>query len=378
MTPETENELADIIRAANAPLRIRGGGTRPIGRPVDGQPLSTASLTGIKLYEPGALTLVVAAGTPVQEIDAALDAEGQRLPFEPMDHRGLLGTTGSPTIGGVVAANVSGPRRIQCGAARDFLLGVRFVDGQGQIIRNGGRVMKNVTGYDLVKLMAGSYGTLGVLTEVALKVLPRPQATVTLRLEGLVDNCAMAALSRALASPYEVTGAAHMQEGPGGVPVTLIRLEGFTNSVSYRADALRRLLAEFGDATLETDPEDTGATWKALRDVTPFHGRAGTVWRLSVKPTDAPGILAACPGCTAIYDWGGGLIWLLAPEGSDLTGAALRKKIAAQGGHATLIRGVDPEPFHPRPAPVAQLEQGLRQRFDPKGILNPGLMGSVA
>ena len=179
MTPETEAELAAIITGAEGPLRIEGGGTRPIGGASNGARLSTSAMTGVELYEPGALTLVVRAGTPLDEVEATLAAEGQRLAFEPMDHRGLLGTSGTPTIGGVVAANVSGPRRIQAGACRDFLLGVRFVDGQGRIIRNGGRVMKNVTGYDLVRLMAGSYGTLGVLTEVALKVLPAPRATGT-------------------------------------------------------------------------------------------------------------------------------------------------------------------------------------------------------
>src|SRR6056297_261805 len=235
MTPQTEAELAEIIKQAEGPLRVEGGSTRPIGGASNGARLSTAAMTGIETYEPGALTLVVRAGTPVAEVEAALDAEGQRLAFEPMDHRGLLETQGTPTIGGVVAANVSGPRRIQAGACRDFLLGVRYVDGQGRVIRNGGRVMKNVTGYDLVRLMAGSYGTLGVLTEVALKVLPRPRSTGVLRLEGLNDAQAITALSRTLGSPYEVTGAAHLQRDESGAPVTMIRLEGFENSVAYRA-----------------------------------------------------------------------------------------------------------------------------------------------
>src|SRR6056297_2062864 len=198
MTPSTEADLAAIIRDADGPLRIEGGGTRPVGGASNGARLSTAAVTGVALYEPGALTLVARAGTPGAEIEAVLAAEGQRLAFEPMDHRGLLGTEGTPTIGGVVAANGSGPRRIQAGACRDFLLGVRYVDGQGRVIRNGGRVMKNVTGYDLVRLMAGSYGTLGVLTEVALKVLPTARSTGVLRIEGLGDADAIATLSRAL------------------------------------------------------------------------------------------------------------------------------------------------------------------------------------
>ncbi len=174
----------------------RGGGTRSVGRPVTGDVVQTGGLSGISLYEPGALTLVVKAGTPLAEIEAALEAEGQRLPFEPMDHRGLLGTDGTPTIGGVVASNASGPRRIQVGACRDFMLGVRFVDGQGTVIKNGGRVMKNVTGYDLVKLLCGSWGTLGVLSEVSLKVLPKPGSAATLTLHGLDVAQAVAAMSR--------------------------------------------------------------------------------------------------------------------------------------------------------------------------------------
>lgn len=376
LTPETEAELADILRGADAPLRIRGGGTRPLGAPVDGAPLTTAGLAGIALYEPGALTLVAGAGTPLAEVEATLAAEGQRLAFEPMDHRGLLGTEGVPTIGGVFAANVSGPRRIQVGAARDFLLGVRFVDGQGRVIRNGGRVMKNVTGYDLVKLMAGSFGTLGILTEVALKVLPRAQATAVLRLEGLDDKTAIAALCRALGSPYEVTGAAHLQKGMDGAPVTMIRLEGFEASVAYRAEALQARLAEFGEATIDTDAERARAGWADVRDVRPFRHRAGDVWRLSVRATDAPGLVARIDGAEALYDWGGGLVWLLVPEGEQ--GADIRKGVADKGGHATLIRGDRTGgAFQPLPAPVAALQDGLRRRFDPKGILNPGLMGQA-
>ena len=375
MTPQTEAELAEIITQAQGPLRVEGGGTRPIGGASNGARLSTSEMTGIEFYEPGALTLVVRAGTPVAEVEAALDAEGQRLAFEPMDHRGLLETQGTPTIGGVVAANVSGPRRVQAGACRDFLLGVRFVDGQGRVVRNGGRVMKNVTGYDMVKLMAGSYGTLGVLTEVALKVLPRPRATGTLLCEGLDDTAAIRVLCRALGSPYEVSGAAHLQRGQDGAPVTKIRLEGFADSVTYRAGELQKLLADAGRFTLETDPDRTAAIWRDIRDVAPFHGRAGDVWRLSVKPTDAPEIVAALPGAEAVYDWGGGLVWLLVPEGTGAT--EIQQAVAQRGGHATRLRGAGTDAFHPLPAPVAALQTGLRHRFDPRGILNPGLMAEA-
>ncbi|QGY00460.1 glycolate oxidase subunit GlcE [Roseovarius faecimaris] len=379
MEPRNEEELANIVAGASAPMRIEGGGTRPIGHVTDAPVLSTRGLSGITLYEPGALTLVAQAGTPLAEAEAALAAEGQRLAFEPMDHRALLGTSGAPTLGGMVAANVSGPRRIQVGACRDSLLGVRFVDGRGQVIRNGGRVMKNVTGYDLVKLMAGSYGTLGVLTEVALKVLPIPAATGVLLFEGLSDERAVSALSRALRSPFEVTGAAHTQKGLDGAPVTMIRLEGSEASVAYRADRLTAELSEFGSCALETDPENTKAGWTWVRDVAPFHGRDGTVWRLSVKPTEAPAIVAALTGAEALYDWGGGLIWLFCPAGCGVDGRRIRAALAEHsGGHATLIRGDDPHPFQPLAEPLQTLQTGLRARFDPRGLFNPGRMGQAA
>ncbi|MEO1139377.1 MAG: glycolate oxidase subunit GlcE [Pseudomonadota bacterium] len=377
LTPESEAELAELVAGATEPLRIFGGGTRPIGVPVNGQPLTTSGLSGVVLYEPGALTLVAQAGTPVAEIEKTLAGEGQRLAFEPMDHRGLLGTTGEPTIGGVFAANVSGPRRIQTGAARDFLLGVRFVDGQGQITRNGGRVMKNVTGYDLVKLMAGSFGTLGVVTEVALKVLPRSHHVATIILSGASDADAVMAMSDTLGSPYEVTGAAHLPDAPGGTSQTYIRVEGFEKSVAYRSEELRKRLTRFGTVTLETDPDKNATLWQGIRDVAPFHGGTGDVWRLSVKPGDAPGIMARLGEAQALYDWGGGLVWLQVPEGQQ--GQVIRDAISAVGGHATLIRGNRAAGvFQPLSPAIAALQDGLRARFDPRGMLNPGLMGRAA
>lgn len=374
MEPETEGDVAEAIAGAAGPLRIVGGGTRPIGRPTLGEPLSTARLSGVTMYEPGALTLSARAGTPLAEIGATLAAEGQRLAFEPMDHRGLLGTEGEPTIGGVVAANVSGPRRIQAGACRDFLLGVRFVDGTGSAIKNGGRVMKNVTGYDLSKLMAGSWGTLGVLTEVSLKTLPTTAATAVLLIEGLSDERAIAALSAALGSPFEVTGAAHLPVGLDGDPVTMIRIEGFETSVSYRAGRLRELLSGFGPAEVETNPERTAAGWAWVRDVEAFHGKTGDVWRLSVKPADAPEIAARIGAERLVYDWGGGLVWALTGAGEDI-----RERIGKFSGHATLVRASEKTraripAFQPEAAPVAAISAGLRAKFDPRGILNPGLM----
>tara|TARA_R110002051_G_scaffold183061_3_gene252694 strand:+ start:14156 stop:15238 length:1083 start_codon:yes stop_codon:yes gene_type:complete len=359
MTPHSETELAQMMTETRTPLRIKGGGTRPIGR-ATGKTLSTAKLSGITLYEPGALTLVAQAGTPVAEIEKALAKENQRLAFEPMDHRALLGTKGTPTIGGVVAANVSGPRRIAVGAARDFMLGVRFVDGAGNIIKNGGRVMKNVTGYDLVKLLTGSYGTLGVLTEVSLKVLPAVNATLTLTLAGLDDASAIKAMSAALSSPYEVTGVAHDPRQSR----THFRLEGFAASIAYRAGELAKKLSSFGAAS------QTKTDWTAIRDVTSFADTSGDVWRISVKPSDAAALAAKLGADAVQYDWGGGLIWALCPAGHDL-----RRAMGDTAGHATLIRGTGNGPtFHPEPAPLAAISQGLRARFDPCGILNTGIM----
>ena len=364
MTTKTEEELAEVIASAKGPLRITGGGTRPIGQ-TDGTPLSTAKMKGITLYEPGALTIVAKAGTPVADIEKALAKENQRLAFEPMDHQPLLGTKGKPTIGGVVAANVSGPRRISVGACRDFMLGVRVVDGSGAIIKNGGRVMKNVTGYDLVKLMSGAYGTLGVLTEVSLKVLPDVAAYGMLTLDGLDDATAVAAMSAALSSPYEVTGVAHDPQ----TSKTMFRLEGFEASVTYRADALTKHLAKFGTAAATFDAKKVKTTWAAIRDVTSFAGEDGDVWRLSVKPSDAPGLVAKMGAKAVQFDWGGGLIWALT-DGGDL-----RARLGEFAGHATLVRGTADAPvFHPEPAPLVAITAGLRAKFDPRGILNKGLM----
>lgn len=380
MTPANEQELTEAIRAAytdGTGLRIQGGGTRQaLGNPCrSNSMLSTAGLSGISLYEPGALTIVAGAGTPLAEIESALAAEGQRLPFEPMDHRALLGSGGETTIGGVVACNISGPARIQAGACRDSLIGVRFVDSTGAVIKNGGRVMKNVTGYDLVKLMAGSYGTLGVLTEVAFKVLPRPETAATLWIEGLSDTDAVRAMSAALGSPYEISGAAHAQKGMKDTPVTMIRVDGFETSVSYRMAQLQSLLAEFGEPVVEADAARSQMIWNGVRDCMSFAKQTGDVWRISVKPSDGPKVTAKLGDADCVFDWGGGLIWALTPDGTDA-----RATMDNIPGHATLIRGGDETrtrlgAFHPEPAPVAALTQTLRQKFDPGGILNPGIMG---
>ena len=223
LNPESEAALVAALRETAEPLQIMGGGTRPIGNIAPAKILSTSRLQGITLYEPGAMTLVAKSGTTIEEIETILTAEKQRLAFEPMDHRAILRTSGHPTLGGVIAANVSGPRRIQVGAARDFALGVTFVDGTGQVLSNGGRVMKNVTGYDLVKLMSGSWGTLGVLTEVALKVLPIAETQATLNVHVATWADAVACMSAALGTPFDVSGAATVQAEDGGFD-SLIRV----------------------------------------------------------------------------------------------------------------------------------------------------------
>lgn len=360
LSPETEFELAEAIRAATGPLSIRGGGTRSgaSSGAGPGEVLSVAAMTGVVLYEPGALTLVARAGTPLAHVEELLAAEGQRLAFEPPDLRPLLGTGGDSTLGGVFAANASGPRRIQAGAARDFLLGVRLVDGSGTVIANGGRVMKNVTGYDLVKLMAGSRGALGVLTEVALKVLPKPETEATLVLPVAQAGAAVAVLSAALGSPWDVTGAAFLP-GRGA----LIRVEGFAQSVRYRCERLAALLAVQGAAEI-LDALASVALWREVRDVAPFHGRPGDVWRISVRPSEGPEVLARLAPDQALLDWGGGLVWALMPVGTDV-----RARLAGLAGHATRLRGSGPGPDLPPEAPgIAALTRGLRQKFDPRGL----------
>ncbi|MBD3664878.1 FAD-binding protein [Sulfitobacter aestuariivivens] len=373
-TPSSEAEVRELIADADAPLSVQGGGTR--GFAGAGEVLSVSGLSGVTLYEPGALTMVARAGTPISEIEGALGQNNQRLAFEPMDHRTLLGVQGDPTIGGVFGANVSGPRRIAVGAARDFLLGVRFVDGSGAVVKNGGRVMKNVTGYDLVKLMAGSFGTLGVMTEVSFKVLPQPETQTTLVLHGLDIGAGVAAMSQALGTPFEVTGAAHDPNGAGDGARTMLRLEGFEGSVGYRCGALRDRLAHGADISV-LEGEESETAWRKVRDVEMLAETQGDVWRISCKPSDAPHLIARTGSDQLQLDWGGGLIWMQVPEGHDL-----RADLGDFDGHATLVRAdaktkTELAVFQPEAAGVARLTAGLRSRFDPRGILNAGLMEPI-
>ena len=378
MKPSDETELSEAVASTLQPFAIVGGGTRSIGPSIGGKTLEVSSLAGIRRYEPEALTLVAGAGTALSEINRVLAAERQRLAFEPMDHQSLLGRKGEPTIGGTVAANVSGSRRIQAGACRDHLLGVRFVDGMGTVIKNGGRVMKNVTGYDLVRLLAGSFGTLGILTEIAIKVLPDPECKACLLIHELGTEEAIQALSAALQSPYEVTGAAHTPCGIDGHPVTMIRLEGFEEQVDYRTKQLKALLSKFGEIQIEMNQEKVDAGWKWVRDVETFKDRPGEVWKLSVKSSDGPKIvrrIQAEVDADILFDWGGALIWVLVADGTG----DIRRYCEPMAGYATLVRASASAreqipTFHPQGSLHQQLSDGIRRQFDPRQILNPGLM----
>lgn len=383
--PRSEAEAVTLIGEAAARrerLRLVGGGTRAgIGRPSqDEATLSATGLTGITLYEPAELVIAARAGTPLAEVEARLAAGRQMLPFEPMDHRALLGSAGEPTIGAVAAGNISGPRRIAGGAARDSLIGVRFVNGRGEAVKSGGRVMKNVTGLDLVKLMAGSWGTLGFLTEVTFKVLPVPERTATLALAGLDEARAVEAMSLALGSPFEITGAAHLPEGIDGPARTLLRIEGFSPSVDYRLGQLTRLLRGFGrPATIEG--ETAAAAWRMVRDVLPFAGTDEAIWRLSTAPGRGPAVAAAVAAARParwFFDWGGGLVWLATAATGD-AGAATVRAALGSGGHATLVRA--PEAvraavpvFEPLSEPLMRITAGLKAAHDPAGLFNPGRM----
>jgi len=350
------SDLAKQIASATAPLQIMGGGTRAIG-PANGTAISTASLTGITHYDPGALTIIAAAATPLAEIEAALAEKNQILPFEPICPGATLGRNGVSTIGGVVAANASGARRIAAGACRDLALGLGFIDGLGQIHRAGGRVMKNVTGYDTTRLLAGSHGTLGLITEVAFKVLPRPELTLTLQTEGLDDAAAIAALSAAFATPYEVSAAQHISGG-----ATRIRLEGFAATLTKRADALAAILRGF---------MPTEYDWEQARLLTGLAPKIGeTLWRVSVRPSHGAATGAALKAAgarTLHYDWGGGLLWATAPDTADL-----RAALTCPGHASAMVQAAGA--FHPEPAPQAVLSQTLRDKFDPKHLFNQGKM----
>ncbi len=400
LSPASPEEVLAAVRWALAgcsPLEVVGHGSkRGIGRRVEAAAtLDLSRLTGVTLYEPEELVLSARAGTPLAEVEALLAEHGQELAFEPMDFGPLSGgVAGRGTIGGVLAANVSGPRRLKAGAARDHVLGVAAVSGRGEAFKSGGRVVKNVTGYDLSKGLAGSWGTLAVVTDVTFKVLPKAETEATLVLPGLSDLQAAAAMALALGSSAEVSGAAHLPENIAprvldgalaGAAATLLRLEGVAPSVAYRLGGLTAALSAASDHR-HLSPPQSQRLWRELRDCLPFaDGTERPVWRVSVAPTAGPplvDLLRREAAVDAFYDWQGGLVWLRMDD--DPAAEALRRLIrAAGGGHATLVRAAAQwraavPAFEPQPAALAALSARLKEQFDPQGILNPGRMAAAA
>ena len=382
--PTTTSEFEAIVAEAMAreePLELVGGGSkRGLGRPLQlPHRLDLSAFAGISLYEPEELVLTAGAATAMAAIEAALDDKRQMLAFEPPDWRALLGATDTvPTIGGTLACNLAGPRRIRQGAARDHFLGFHAVSGRGEAFKAGGRVVKNVTGYDLPKLIAGSYGTLAALIEVTVKVLPRPEATRSLVLKSLDDEAARRAMSAALASSHEVSGAAHLPDAVSRSGArTLLRLEGPGPSVEARVRALADELASRGAIEVLGDA-DSHEAWHAVRDATPFAALSDrAVWRVSVAPTEGPAVaarVAEAMDARHYFDWGGGLVWL-AVKGAEDGGASVIRAAYASG-HATLIRGSQAlrlavPVFEPQPPALAAR---VRDGFDPRHILNRGRM----
>ncbi len=387
---KTNDDVLAAVRWAAAeeiPLEVIGQGSkRAMGHPTQtAHTLSLGGLSGITLFEPEELVLSAKAGTPLAEIQTLLDQHHQEMQFEPCDLGPLLGATaGQGTLGGLVNTNICGPRRLKAGSVRDHILGINAVSGRGEAFKSGGRVVKNVTGYDLAKGVTGSYGTLAVLTDITIKVLPRAETEKTLALSGLSDDQATQAMAMALGSSAEVSGAAHL---PAGIAddqsVTLLRLEGFMPSVEYRIENLGKLLADFGRHE-QLDAETSRGQWWAVRDILPFaEHQERAVWRISCTPDRGHKIVSdirdRCDA-RAFYDWQGGLIWLEMPDGQPQADRIREAVSSHGGGHATLIRAdatarrADPV-FQPQPAPLAALSNRYRKNFDPKGILNPGRMG---
>jgi len=393
---EQVREAVAWAAAEETPLEVLGGGSkRHLGRPVQvTHGLELSALSGITLYEPEELVLGARAGTPLAEIAAALAEHRQQLAFEPPDYGPLLGgAAGRQTLGGVLACNLSGPRRVKAGAARDHFLGFKAVSGRGEAFKAGGRVVKNVTGYDLCKLICGSYGTLAVMTEVTVKVLPASEKTRTVLVFGLDDAAAVAAMARALNSAHEVSGAAHLPAamaaasavayvGDAGAAVTALRLEGPAPSVAYRCDALKALLAPLG-AVEELHGMNSGRFWGEVRDLAPLAAMPDRLlWRLSVPPASGARVVAAIGRelpAAAYYDWGGGLIWLTLPPSDDAGHREVRAAVAESGGHANLVRApaavrAAVPVFQPQAEVLAGLSARVKAGFDPRGVLNPGRM----
>lgn len=396
-TPTSAAEVLDTVKwavAEETSFEIVGAGTkRGIGRPIDAEhQLDLSKLTGVTLYEPEELVLSARAGTPLAGVETLLEKHGQQLAFEPMDCSLLLGSGGSGTLGGTLAANLAGPRRLKAGSARDHVLGIAAVSGRGDAFKSGGRVVKNVTGYDLSKAMAGSWGTLAAVTDVTFKVLPAAEDETTLALRGLADDQASVVMAAAMGSSAEVSSAAHLPEGAAGSvaglgsdAATLVRIEGFGPSVKSRVDLLKKLFADAREIELHSG-KNSRALWRGIRDCAPFaDGTQKPVWRISVAPTAGHEVALAIRQhvpATVFYDWQGGLVWLRM-EGDDEASLVRQAVAKFGGGHATLLRA--PEDvresvpvFQPQPAALEALSARLRKEFDPRTILNPGRMYATA
>jgi glycolate oxidase FAD binding subunit len=387
LAPQTPDDLAATIRRAIAeqmPLEVMGSGTkRALGRPMQtGAILDLSRFRGITLYEPEELVIAAGAATPMSEIEAALAEQGQELAFEPPDLSRLLGAADAGTLGGMLACNLSGPRRLKAGAARDHVLGIEGVSGRGEPFKAGGRVVKNVTGYDLAKLMTGSWGTLAALTGITLKVLPSAEHEETLLVPGQSPGEAIQSMSLAMQSPCEVSGAAYLPEDVAGScgldhAATLLRLEGIAPSVAYRRDKLMALLSPSGRCDV-LPVEPSRRLWRALRDLHPLCDEPERhLWRISVPPSEGARLATALPGARYYLDWAGGLVWLALTPAADAGAAALRSLI--REGHATLIRApgnirAAVPVFQPQPEALAALTARVKQAFDPAAILNPGRM----
>jgi glycolate oxidase FAD binding subunit len=394
-------DVEQVVRAAIAseqPLEIIGHGSkRGIGQVMaTNAVLDLSALNAVKSYEPNELIITLEAGVPLSDAISLIDSKNQQFAFEPVDTAPLLGTAARGTIGGMIAAGLAGPRRIRAGGARDHLLGAHAVSGFGDSFKTGGKVVKNVTGYDLCKLLAGSWGTLAVMTEVTLKVMPKPESERSLVLRSLDDLAANRAMTKALGSPFDVSGAAHVpssslrgevkgldQLGSPREAVTLLRLEGIAASVLHRAKALAETLKSFGTVEILEDAA-SAMVWSSIRDVLPFvaSGPLGSwpIWRIVCPPASGGALgqkLARESGGEVIYDWGGGLIWAALPPASDAQAALVRRHVDLASGHAMLLRAPEEvrrevDVFHPQGKGVAALAERVRKSFDPKAVLNRG------
>ena len=380
LRPNGTDELVEAISQAAARgqrLEVRGGGTKSaIGRP--GRDTTLLQIQGFDTvidYDGPELVVTAGSSTPLAEIEALLAQNNQMLAFEPFDHAVLFGLAPAATLGGVIAAGVSGSRRLTAGAVRDHFLGLRGVSGRGEAFMGGAKVVKNVTGYDLPKLLANSWGQLAVMTEVTLKVLPRPQTVQTVVLSGLDERQACLVMGQALGSQADVAAAAHLPaEINGGLALTALRLEGFEPSVKAR---VQMVLAQFG-ATASCDVLPTEASallWEQVQHLTPLQGE-GALWRINVPPMSGSEVIEQLKpyGARCLLDWAGGLVWALLPTTDG--GQGVRDVASALGGHAMLIRA--PEALrlsvptqHPLAPGVAALTQRVKDGFDPKAILDP-------